>query len=509
MDTVKIIVKWNGKKYDVDVDTTQTGEMLKLQMFSLTGVEPERQKILAKGKLIKDEDDLSKLNFTPNQIVTMMGSVGNVKGPEKPQKFIEDMTYEEITKSLDFPSGLINLGNTCYMSATLQCLLSIKELTKNLNSSSGSYQRIDSQAKLTNSLRDLFNLMNKKQGSVMPLVFLNDLRAVFPNFAQKDREHNTYRQQDAEECWSGLLTVIGDSVKSSQSEANFVNKYMSGELVTTYKCDEAPEEATTERHEPFKKLDCRIDKSVNYLQQGLKMTLVQNLKKHSPTLNRDADYTATSAISRLPMYLTLSYLRFYWKAKESINAKIVKKVKFPFELDMSEFCTKELAEKLRPARDYLRKAYDQIETEQRHSKIAKLTLTEPTSNSTENAPSESTSMDTSQDISGPVYTASGLKDVIDPSFKEDEGCNPTGLYELIAVLTHIGRNANSGHYIAWVKKESTPADSNDNGKKAEGSMWYKFDDDKVSVVKEDEIMKLEGGSDWHTAYITLYRAKEL
>jgi len=33
------------------------------------------------------------------------------------------------------------------------------------------------------------------------------------------------------------------------------------------------------------------------------------------------------------------------------------------------------------------------------------------------------------------------------------GCNATGFYELAAVLTHIGRSSDSGHYMAWVRKE--------------------------------------------------------
>lgn len=36
--------------------------------------------------------------------------------------------------------------------------------------------------------------------------------------------------------------------------------------------------------------------------------------------------------------------------------------------------------------------------------------------------------------------------------------------------------------------------------------WLQFDDDKVTVTSEDEITKLYGGGDWHTAYVTLYRA---
>ena len=34
--------------------------------------------------------------------------------------------------------------------------------------------------------------------------------------------------------------------------------------------------------------------------------------------------------------------------------------------------------------------------------------------------------------------------------------------------------------------------------------WVKLDDDKVSVVTEEQILKLSGGGDWHVAYILLY-----
>jgi ubiquitin carboxyl-terminal hydrolase 14 len=40
-------------------------------------------------------------------------------------------------------------------------------------------------------------------------------------------------------------------------------------------------------------------------------------------------------------------------------------------------------------------------------------------------------------------------------------------------------------------------------KKPDGT-WYKFDDDKVSEVKEEKIKELYGGGDWHMAYICIY-----
>lgn len=62
-------------------------------------------------------------------------------------------------------------------------------------------------------------------------------------------------------------------------------------------------------------------------------------------------------------------------------------------------------------------------------------------------------------------------------------------YSLKSVVTHIGRSADSGHYIAWVKREDS---------------WYKVDDDKVSVAKESDIISLSGGRDWHIAYYCLF-----
>ena len=76
----------------------------------------------------------------------------------------------------------------------------------------------------------------------------------------------------------------------------------------------------------------------------------EKLEKFSSTLNRSAIYTKTTRISRLPEYLTINFVRFQWKPVEKIKAKILKKVKFPMELDMSSLCTPELFQKLGTAK---------------------------------------------------------------------------------------------------------------------------------------------------------------
>ncbi|GAA6094486.1 ubiquitin carboxyl-terminal hydrolase 14 [Tachysurus ichikawai] len=59
-------------------------------------------------------------------------------------------------------------------------------------------------------------------------------------------------------------------------------------------------------------------------------------------------YTKSSKISRLPLYLTVQMVHFYYKERESVNAKVLKDVKFPLMLDVYDMCTPELQEKMVP-----------------------------------------------------------------------------------------------------------------------------------------------------------------
>lgn len=46
----------------------------------------------------------------------------------------------------------------------------------------------------------------------------------------------------------------------------------------------------------------------------------------------------------------MQFVRFYYKEKGSINAKILKDVKFPLDFDAFDLCSPELQEKLTPMR---------------------------------------------------------------------------------------------------------------------------------------------------------------
>lgn len=62
---MELIAKWGNKEFNIKIKKNQTLEELKVQLYSLTNVQPKRQKIigLIKGnnKVLKDE--VSNIKF--------------------------------------------------------------------------------------------------------------------------------------------------------------------------------------------------------------------------------------------------------------------------------------------------------------------------------------------------------------------------------------------------------------------------------------------------------------
>ena len=86
--SVPVTVKWGKENYDVSVDTTEAPSVFKFQMFSLTGVQPERQKIMIKGSTLKDDSDWAKLALKPGQKLMMMGTADKVIAKQSHRWFI-------------------------------------------------------------------------------------------------------------------------------------------------------------------------------------------------------------------------------------------------------------------------------------------------------------------------------------------------------------------------------------------------------------------------------------
>ncbi|XP_014600227.1 PREDICTED: ubiquitin carboxyl-terminal hydrolase 14 isoform X1 [Polistes canadensis] len=475
--TVK--VKWGKELYpNVEVNTDEEPMLFKAQLYALTGVQPERQKVMLKGITLKD-DCWGNIGLKDGVTVLMMGSKEEDVPTEPKEKplFLEDMNESELATALDLPAGLANLGNTCYLNATVQCLKTVPELREALKSYAGTITNIAGSShtfaqNITASLRDLYDNMDR--GSPFPpLILLQMMHVAFPRFAEKF-EHGVFQQQDANECWTELVRMLQQKLPAKANPdaveddpqaykpRSLIEQYFGGTFDTELKCIESEDESPTKGKEEFLQLSCFISTDVKYMYSGLRNKMQEQITKMSESLGRDALYTKTSKINRLPAYLTIQFVRFFYKEKEAINAKILKDVKFPLEFDAFELCSSELQTKLTPMREKFKKYEDSLIEEAAKMKDKK-------DKSDENKPK--------------------MKDE-QFWFKNDLGSNNSGYYTLQAVLTHRGRSSSSGHYVAWVHQKN--------------DTWLKCDDDTVSIVTSEEVLKLSGGGDWHCAYVLLY-----
>ena len=84
-----------------------------------------------------------------------------------------------------------------------------------------------------------------------------------------------------------------------------------------------------------------------------------------------------------------------------------------------------------------------------------------------------------EDEKEPAELVKELTAFQDPELPE----NKTGWYELVAILTHKGQNADGGHYVAWVQHKE--------------DVWVCFDDDKVTRI----------GPHWHNAITRCKKSK--
>lgn len=477
MPTFQVKVKWGKELFnEVDLNTDDEPVLFKAQLFALTGVQPHRQKIMVKGAVIKDESWDNVSNKIKNgATLLMMGSkeedIPKEITPAERTKFVEDMDESQLQSAMKLPAGLTNLGNTCYLNATVQCFKTVPELKEALLDFEGGFGNED-QA-LTAALRDLYKTMDKGQ-TIPPLVLVQLLHNVFPRFAERG-EQGGFQQQDANECWVELMGVLKRHLKSSSNNTkSVVDTFFGLEFETETKCVESEDEPVSKSKEHFLQYNCYIDKDVKYLYSGLKNRLEEHMTKRSEKLDRDAEYVKNLKVSRLPGYLTVQMVRFQFKQKDAINAKILKDIKFPMMLDTFDLCTPDLQNKLVPMRSKFKDYEDSI--------------VEVATKTTKGKGGREAALKNAQE-------ADESKEMVQYWFEEDIGSNNSGYYELQAVLTHKGRSSNSGHYVAWVKYK--------------GETWIECNDDDVRPVHVEDVLKLSGGGDWHTAYVLLYGPRKL
>lgn len=115
----------------------------------------------------------------------------------------------------------------------------------------------------------------------------------------------------------------------------------------------------------------------------------------------------------------------------------MRRVKFPFELDATELMTDELKAKVRPLNARLREV-EKDRTERMN--VAKRTKRD------KNEEVDGENWMTEEEKKKRVEEAEELEKLINEDIKNDVGACASGVYDLQAILTHKGSDANSGMF---------------------------------------------------------------
>lgn len=423
-------------------------------------------------------DDLLIKELNLAQPVMVLGTpdnnINNIEIPK--QVFLEDMNQNQLVRVSEEPSGLINLGNTCYFNSSLQSLYGISDLRDGLKS-------VSSSNSFVNSLKKLFELMSKKQEKINPTLFLASFRENFPQFSERDN-HGFYKQQDAEESFSQILNILLSTMDLKQ---NFqVNSK------TESKCLALPDEPHTFGEEDALKLMCHIDIKTNFLRDGLLNGLTETLTKRNDTLQSDADYEIVKKITKTPKYLIVHFVRFFWRRDTQKKSKILRKVQFPFELDIAEMLDDSIKSTKTKFRDDLRKVEkNNYELVRDFKKAKKDTGLNPLQQQEEEQMKLVSIRSKFEDDVSSLLKEHNIDESID---KLSE--NPSSVYKLNSIITHAGSSADSGHYQCFARDEDDINEEN----------WYRYNDDKVSRVSKEKIEQLSGGGESDSALLLIYKA---
>src|SRR6218665_46479 len=436
-----VSVKWRGTNYTVEFDQDQTDiEKFRKQVSKLTNVLPDRMKLVMKGKTLGadgkfSDDDIKYLNGARAQLVmfgeasavpietTEISPSGDAATDEKMQPVDEtpESTIEDTEQNV-FPCGLVNLGNNCYMNSVLQAVYA---MVSSLHIEAPLSYEGNNDTSLVLSFMELFEKMNTAKEPIDDNQFFFDVHRRYPFFAERGQT-GEFLQHDSNEFFVQLMNSLKSVIL--YKEKNFIKQFFMGVFKKHSKCAETEEEET--RQEDFMYVPILLLERCSGLHAAIGDSLKSTFTKRSTIAGHDVEFQVDSQFDRLPTFLTVNYLRFSYKDQAQKNCKVFRKLTFPFQLDIFEYCTEELKKKCAPYRQHKRTLDDML--------------------------------------SGSV----NLDEVPPPLDDDDFGCNNTGIYSLRAVITHKGRTTNSGHYVAWVRRLN---------------VWFKCDDANVSVVSERDV----------------------
>ena len=185
------------------------------------------------------------------------------------------------------------------------------------------------------AIRELVDELNRSTAGVevKPFKFVSVFRSTFPMFAQQAEGGQGFLQQDAEECWSTLVTLLSQRLQlpagvepsdlgapqaaavsgTSSLRRNLGDMLFGIEMKCVFRCLETDAEPPYTACESVRKISCHINDKTAHLYTAVELSLTETIEKSSEVLGREAQYKKEARLARLPPYLPVQFVRFAWR----------------------------------------------------------------------------------------------------------------------------------------------------------------------------------------------------
>jgi ubiquitin carboxyl-terminal hydrolase 14 len=250
------------------------------------------------------------------------------------------------------------------MNATLQCLKRVNELKEHLTT--GVIKKDEPNGVVAAAMGELFKFMDTGVHHLpITSIFVSTFKNFNPEFAEKD-ESGYPMQQDSDEFLMRVLQhlqPICSTIGLDGERENLVDRLFKVTYESSFRNQELEGESRVHEESAYKQI-CIIDNQghpINSLEDGIKASMDATIEMRSDLAGRNCLFLKEQRIKKLPSYLLVQMIRFFWKEADEASgtkatrSKILRSVAFPRFLDMYPHCTQKLKDQLEVGRQYEKK----------------------------------------------------------------------------------------------------------------------------------------------------------
>lgn len=344
------ILKFRGEEYKIEIDESEPDcQKFMERVEKATGVLVKNQKILTRyRKEILPKSTYADVKLKNGALLMLSGDNGDqtVKIEPKAIQEQEEKTKAEIeeeNRNKEIVIGMADLGNTCYLNATIQTLRLIPEFTDIVS-------RFDSKDispfvyELSLVLRFFMHENNNGFIPVTPSRFITVLRGLYPAFADMD-ERQMFRQQDALEFMYVIFEELNSASKKYPEFSNLLDMFTTKYIKITQQGENT---ISTEEASAIL-CPCAVNEHTITVEQGL--FYPEDVDENTKTYSK---------ITKLPKYLFIAINRTNFRKDSKTAVKITRKIKHPHVLGTAllSLCEPEYRKKVVAEKEAKERAYE-------------------------------------------------------------------------------------------------------------------------------------------------------